>query len=302
MADDAPQRPRLNLKARNPDAAAKLDEERKAKAKASPFGEAKPRETVIAARVGKTEEEVLLEEVKKDKLHLRLSSEQFEERRAAEAAIKDVEEEIEVEEDADKRATLTAELQSRKDKLDALLDGFEKLALEKAQSGQAPRVSLMRQDQEAAMGGAGGGRYQPMRDGAPGDGGGGGGSAGFPGYGAPRGGGFSEGGYQQGGGGGAGYERSYQPATGGGYQQREGFGDGFGDSRGGGRGGGGGYTDSSEAGFYDQPSFGGGGGGGGRGGRQPRSDYGGGGGGGAGGRGQGGEIDWSGGSGGQDRY
>lgn len=36
----------------------------------SPFGEAKPRETVIAARVGKTEEEVLLEEVKKDKLHV----------------------------------------------------------------------------------------------------------------------------------------------------------------------------------------------------------------------------------------
>ena len=56
---------------------------------------------------------------------LRLSTEQFEERRAAEAAIKDVEEEIEVEEDADKRVTLTAELQSRKDKLDALLDGFE---------------------------------------------------------------------------------------------------------------------------------------------------------------------------------
>lgn len=37
----------------------------------SPFGAAKPREVVIATRVGKTEEDVLKEEVKKEKLHVR---------------------------------------------------------------------------------------------------------------------------------------------------------------------------------------------------------------------------------------
>ncbi len=37
----------------------------------SPFGEAKPREAIIASRVGKTEEEILKEEVKKEKLHVR---------------------------------------------------------------------------------------------------------------------------------------------------------------------------------------------------------------------------------------
>ena len=37
----------------------------------SAFGAAKPREVVIATRVGKTEEDVLKEEVKKEKLHVR---------------------------------------------------------------------------------------------------------------------------------------------------------------------------------------------------------------------------------------
>jgi hypothetical protein len=36
----------------------------------NPFGAAKPRETVIAAKMGKTEEEVLKEEVSKEKLHV----------------------------------------------------------------------------------------------------------------------------------------------------------------------------------------------------------------------------------------
>lgn len=37
----------------------------------NPFGDAKPREAIIASRVGKTEEEILKEEVKKEKLHVR---------------------------------------------------------------------------------------------------------------------------------------------------------------------------------------------------------------------------------------
>ena len=36
----------------------------------NPFGAAKPREAVIAAKLGKTEEEVLKEEVSKEKLHV----------------------------------------------------------------------------------------------------------------------------------------------------------------------------------------------------------------------------------------
>lgn len=36
----------------------------------SPFGAAKPRELIIAQRVGKSEEEILKEEVQKDKLHV----------------------------------------------------------------------------------------------------------------------------------------------------------------------------------------------------------------------------------------
>jgi hypothetical protein len=36
----------------------------------NPFGAAKPRELVIAQRVGKTEEEILLEDAKKQKLHV----------------------------------------------------------------------------------------------------------------------------------------------------------------------------------------------------------------------------------------
>lgn len=37
----------------------------------NPFGAAKPREAIIAEKLGKTEEEVLKEEVSKEKLHVR---------------------------------------------------------------------------------------------------------------------------------------------------------------------------------------------------------------------------------------
>ena len=36
----------------------------------SPFGEAKPRELIIATREGKSEEDILRDEVKKEKLHV----------------------------------------------------------------------------------------------------------------------------------------------------------------------------------------------------------------------------------------
>lgn len=38
----------------------------------NPFGDAKPREQVIAQRVGRSEEDILKDEVKKEKLHVRV--------------------------------------------------------------------------------------------------------------------------------------------------------------------------------------------------------------------------------------
>jgi len=71
MAEDAPAgRPRLNLKPRDDSAAAKLAAERDAAAKPSPFGAAKPREAILAARTGKKEEDILKEEAAKDRLHV----------------------------------------------------------------------------------------------------------------------------------------------------------------------------------------------------------------------------------------
>jgi hypothetical protein len=63
-------RPRLNLKPRDPSAAAKLAEERDASAKPSPFGAAKPREAILAARTGKKEEDILKEDASKERLHV----------------------------------------------------------------------------------------------------------------------------------------------------------------------------------------------------------------------------------------
>ena len=49
-------------------------------------GAAKPREQIIAERLGKTEEEVLKEAVKKERPKLRLNAEQLEQRRQAEVS------------------------------------------------------------------------------------------------------------------------------------------------------------------------------------------------------------------------
>lgn len=198
-----PQRKRLVLKPRDPDAAARLEAERAAKAAKvrgrigsercrgnvmegagsrgramgcyidapactlpcppqSPFGNAKPREAVIASRVGKSEEEILKEEVLKEKLHvrmrlaqggraggccerscshgvspapaissplphpcmqLRLSPEQIEEKKAGEAAVKEIEDQLALEEDDSKRTVRGA--RGRRGKLPPLLrSGF----------------------------------------------------------------------------------------------------------------------------------------------------------------------------------
>lgn len=113
----------------------------------SPFGAAKPREVVIATRVGKTEEDVLKEEVKKEKLHLRLNPAQLEERKSHEAAVKEIEDQIGAEADEKKKDLLKVELAARQSKLDALLDRFVKMTIENAKSGEAPRMSHLRKNQ-----------------------------------------------------------------------------------------------------------------------------------------------------------
>ncbi|KAL6772001.1 hypothetical protein ACKKBG_A28595 [Auxenochlorella protothecoides x Auxenochlorella symbiontica] len=170
-APSVPARPRLNLKPRDPEAVARMEAERQASIGKSPFGNAKPREAVIAGRVGKTEEEVLREEVKSTyKLHLRLSPSQLDEKKAQEAVIRQAEETAEAEEDAEKKAELNSEVAVQKEKLAELLGGFEKLALETAMSGSGPRMSSLRraQAEAAAAAGqydsaAGGNRYHPTQ-------------------------------------------------------------------------------------------------------------------------------------------
>lgn len=58
-------------------------------------------------------------------LQLRLKPEQVEEREQAEAGVAEIKTEIEQESDPDKKASLTAELNSRQEKLEALLENFQ---------------------------------------------------------------------------------------------------------------------------------------------------------------------------------
>lgn len=60
------------------------EQERLAKLSNNPFGAAKPREAILAIRTGKTEEEILKEAVKAERLKLRLNAEQLEEKKALE--------------------------------------------------------------------------------------------------------------------------------------------------------------------------------------------------------------------------
>ena len=58
-------------------------------------------------------------------VQLRLTPEQNDEKRAAELAVKEVEDELEAETDDSKQEALKAEVAGRKDKLSSLMDGFQ---------------------------------------------------------------------------------------------------------------------------------------------------------------------------------
>ncbi|GFR43105.1 hypothetical protein Agub_g3936 [Astrephomene gubernaculifera] len=149
------ERPRLQLKPRDPTAAQAYELQR-ARSGSNPFGAAKPREQVIAERLGKTEEEVLKETFKKERPKLRLNAEQLEQRKQAEARIDEARSRLVVVEEAGRRE-LEVELQTAESELEALLDCFEALALEAAQRGEVQRPSERRQQQGQGQPGYSGG-------------------------------------------------------------------------------------------------------------------------------------------------
>ncbi|KAL3140073.1 hypothetical protein ABBQ38_004353 [Trebouxia sp. C0009 RCD-2024] len=148
---EAPQRRKLNLKPRDENAASKAEAE-KTSSRSNPFGAAKPRETVLAAKLGKKEEDILKEELSKDRINLRLDPEQNDQKRAAEEAVKEVEDELEAETDESKLEALKAEVAGRKEKLSTLIDGFQKMAMEKAKAGGGMRPSERRAQQMLQQG------------------------------------------------------------------------------------------------------------------------------------------------------
>ncbi len=168
------QRRRLNLKPRDDKRAAEI--QRKSSlltATSSLFGDSKPREAIIADRDGKTEEEVVREEVRKERLQLRLPPEQNQERLSGQAAVAEIEEQMNQEADEKKRAILKAELVARQQKLDRLMERFAKEALSEGEKhvGQRERYKPTRDSTDGAavhvgmsnpmIPGVGGGFHRP---------------------------------------------------------------------------------------------------------------------------------------------
>lgn len=170
------QRRRLNLKPRDDKRAAEL--QRKSSlltATSSLFGDSKPREAIIADRDGKTEEEVVREEVRKERLQLRLPPEQNQERLSSQAAVAEIEEQMKQETDERKRIILKAELVARQQKLDKLLERFAKEGLSEGEklTGQRERYKPTRNSIDGArvnvgmadsmIPGVGGGFHRPPK-------------------------------------------------------------------------------------------------------------------------------------------
>ncbi len=168
------QRRRLNLKPRDDKRAAEL--QRKSSlltATSSLFGDSKPREAIIADRDGKTEEEIVREEVRKERLQVRLPPEQNQERLSGQAAVAEIEEQMKQEADEKKLSILKAELAARQQKLDRLLERFAKEALSEREkhAGQRERYKPTRGSTDGAgvhvgmatpaIPGVGGGFHRP---------------------------------------------------------------------------------------------------------------------------------------------
>ncbi|GLJ24221.1 hypothetical protein SUGI_0461860 [Cryptomeria japonica] len=118
-------------------------------ARSNPFGNARPREQVIAEREGKPETEVLREQANKDwKSSMRLTEAQREEKKAAEAELLYAKKELEEEKDPGKAKLLQNEVELKEGKLNELLESFEKMAVQSPQSGMVRRPSDRRRDDD----------------------------------------------------------------------------------------------------------------------------------------------------------
>merc|ERR1719387_821903 len=155
------ERPRLNLKKRDDAAAADLEKKAAAKAKSNPFGDAKPRESVLAKRDGVDEAAVLKKEAAAWKPRLRLTREQEEEQKALEAEVRfakaDAEREKERPEGERDEAAAKAELATKEAALAAMVKGFEDLAVKAAREGTGRRREYTEDGQGGRGGGQGGG-------------------------------------------------------------------------------------------------------------------------------------------------
>mmetsp|Transcript_5251 Transcript_5251/g.9093 ORF Transcript_5251/g.9093 Transcript_5251/m.9093 type:complete len:225 (+) Transcript_5251:83-757(+) len=153
------ERPRLNLKPRDESAAKAAETERAVKAKSNPFGDAKPRESVLAVRTGKTEAEIAREEVGNEALmRLRLSAAQQEEKGQLDALVDEIKRKLAEEEDPATKQGLELILKEREAAVIKMMEAVAAEAMRAAIAGEVQRPSE-RQEQRAREGGdeAGGG-------------------------------------------------------------------------------------------------------------------------------------------------
>lgn len=152
------ERPRLNLKPRSTEAGA-VGGYGASSGKSNPFGAAKPREAVLAARSGESEADIIKKQADEYKGKLNLSRKQREEKEAIEDKIESAKEVLKAEGEGEKAEELKAELEKAENELKELMDGFEKLATETAHKGGDRTLAEKREAE--MMGGSivqGGGR------------------------------------------------------------------------------------------------------------------------------------------------
>eukprot|EP01018_Ginkgo_biloba_P019985 Gb_11731 [translate_table: standard] len=146
--DDGASRPKLNLQPRGSGADSMASATSKP-ARLNPFGDARPREQVIAEREGKQETEVLREQAKKDwKFTITLTEAQREEKKAAEAELAYATKELEDERDSARAKVLQEEVESKERKLNELLESFERMVVQTPQSGIIRRPSERRREDD----------------------------------------------------------------------------------------------------------------------------------------------------------
>jgi len=109
--------------------------------KSSIFGDACPREVVLAQRTGKAEKDILAEEAMHEKLHLRLTPRQLAEKQSLEGLIEEIKHSLQTATDLPTQQALTKELERQRLQLDNLTKRFELEAIEKAKAGGGVRPS-----------------------------------------------------------------------------------------------------------------------------------------------------------------